>query len=478
MDDPRRPAAAGDSEPASEDSDGWAATADPTPAPRATPSAWDATGAPEEPPPHPPSDTVAVPPPAPAPARSGTRDWSPEVAIEGPLNREQATVILNRAAELMESGDYQDAAIHYRRVVGFDEPAVTAAGLLGLGNALYRLDHDDAALETWESVLELPETPSTYRAWREVAAARVRSGDLQGAIAAYREADRRAPAADKPEIANRLGWLAKETGNKRASSRYFARGRGAGPAFPLSWVVIGITVVVSFMAFSSEGGFLFDLLALSKPDVANGEYWRLWTVTLLHGGLPHLFFNMYALYLSGPIVEQLYGSRLFLLFYLLCAAGGSVASYAFGAGPVAVGASGAIFGLIGVLLAASRTHNPVLDRQSRAFVGQLGTLILINLAFGFAIPQIDNAAHIGGLLAGLWLGFLIAPGRVPTLRSFWQNAGASEPPMRAMVIPAIGILVLVAAIIGGILFGNRQWGPLSGELRTGADTAAGETRAG
>lgn len=474
MDDPRRPADAGSSEPAGEDLAERAAAGAPSPPPSpAASSAAEAAAEPEAPP-HPPSDTVAVPPPPNGPHRG--REWSPEVAIEGPLNREQATVILNRAAELMESGDYQDAAIHYRRVVGFDEPAVTAAGLLGLGNALYRLDHDDAAVETWESVLELPETPSTYRAWREVAAARVRSGDLQGAIAAYREADRRAPAADKPEIANRLGWLAKETGNKRASSRYFARGRGAGPALPLPWVVIGITVVVSFMAFSSEGGFLFDLLALSKPEVANGEYWRLWTVTLLHGGLPHLFFNMYALYLSGPIVEQLYGSRLFLLFYLLCAAAGSAASYAFGAGPVAVGASGAIFGLIGVLLAASRTHNPVLDRQSRAFVGQLGTLILINLAFGFAIPQIDNAAHIGGLVAGLWLGFLIAPGRVPTLRSLWQNA-AGEHPMRQMVVPTIGVLVLIAAIVAGILLGNRQWGPLRGELRSGA-TATEQASAG
>ena len=100
---------------------------------------------------------------------------------------------------------------------GFDDPDVTAAALLGAGQSRYRMDDEAGAIATWEAILELPESPSTYYAWREIAAARVRDGDLQGAIAAYREADRRAPLADKPEIANRLGWLAKETGNVRAS---------------------------------------------------------------------------------------------------------------------------------------------------------------------------------------------------------------------------------------------------------------------
>ena len=93
---------------------------------------------------------------------------------------------------------------------------------------------------------------------------------------------------------------------------------------------------------------------------------------------------MYALYLAGPLVEQLYGSRLFLLFYVLCAAAGSVASFVFGDGSSSVGASGAIFGLFGILLAASRTHHPALDRRGRALVGQIGTLIVINLVIGFA----------------------------------------------------------------------------------------------
>jgi membrane associated rhomboid family serine protease len=385
---------------------------------------------------------------------------APELFNEGPLTRETARAILDRAAELLESGDYRDAAVHYRRVVGFDDPTVTAAALLGLAETLYRLDEDEAAIATWESILELPETPSTYHAHRNIAAARVREGDLQGAIAAYREADRRAPPEDKAEIATRLGWLAKETGNTGASRRYFARGRGGGPAFPLTWLFIGFSVVVSFMAMSPDGAFLYDMLQLDKRAVADGEYYRLWTVTLVHdpSNLLHLFFNMYALYICGPLVEQLYGSRLFVAFYLLCAAAGSVASFVFGSAVPSVGASGAIFGLFGLLLAATRAHHPVLDRRGRSLVGQIGMLIVLNLVLGFAMgARIDNAAHIGGLVAGLWLGVLIVPGRVPTLRSMWRRpAGQEASTLPPFALPALGVGALVVVLAVGIVIGTEQ----------------------
>ena len=400
---------------------------------------------------------------APAPLASPSEPDQPghvpgaaAVRTEGPLDPATARSVLERADELMATGDYAEAGAHYRRVIGTADAGVTAAALFGLGLALYRLDREDDAIAAWQSVLELPETPSTYRAWREIASARVRDADLAGAITAYRQADRRAPAEDKAEIAARLGWLAKETGNTGASRKYFAKSRGSGPAVPVAWVIVGLTVVVSFMAFSRDGHFLFEALQLDKPAVANGEMWRLWSVTLLHGSLVHLLFNMYALYISGPLVETLYGSRLFLLFYLLCAAAGSVASFVFGGNVPAVGASGAIFGLFGLLLAASRTHHPVLDRRSRSLVGQLGTLILINLVFGFVVPNIDNAAHIGGLVAGLWLGFLLVPGRVPTLRSLWQGASGTT---RKMTLPAVGIGALVVVLGIGVLVGTEMRQP-------------------
>ncbi|HEY7522480.1 MAG TPA: rhomboid family intramembrane serine protease [Candidatus Limnocylindrales bacterium] len=401
----------------------------------------------------------------------------PEIATEGPLSRDTARAILGRATELLDGGDFAESAVHFQRVVGFDDAAITAEALLGLGQALYRLDEEDAAVARWEAILELPETPSTYRAWREVAAARVRDGDLGGAMTAYREADRRAPAEDKPEIANRLGWLAKETGNTRAAGRYFARGRGSGPALPLSWIVIATTVVVSFAAMSPDGASILRALMLNKVAVADGEYWRLWTVTLVHdpSNILHLAFNMYALYITGPLVEQLYGSRLFGLFYLLCAAAGSVASFVFGAGALAVGASGAIFGLFGILFAASRTHNPLIDRRARMLVGQIGTIIAINLVIGFSgVLRIDNAAHVGGLVAGLWLGFLIVPGRVPTLSSLWQRPttlSSDAAKGATMLLPALGVAGLVGVLVIGVVAGTGTWQG----VRTADDPAAGRS---
>ncbi|HEV8544955.1 MAG TPA: rhomboid family intramembrane serine protease [Candidatus Limnocylindrales bacterium] len=405
-------------------------------------------------------------------------DRLPDLDTPGPLTLAQARLILDGGAERLSAGEFADAFRHYRRVIGFDDPQVTAAALLGAAQSRFRMDDEAGAVATWEAILELPETPSTYHAWREIAAARVRDGDLQGAIAAYREADRRAPASDKAEIATRLGWLAKETGNVRASRRYFARGRGS--VLPLAtYAIIGLTVVISLTAIFSAGGELvFGALALDKVAVANGEFWRLLTVTLVHGGesvsaappdeqagaallgLMHLGFNMYALYLCGPIVEQIYGPIRMLLFYLVAAAGGSIASFALGDVQGGVGASGAIFGLFGILFAASRLHVPMVDRRARALLGQIGSLIVINVLIGFSLGFVDNMAHLGGLAAGLLIAVGIPPGRVPTLRSMWQATGDRQVSTRfigspvAMVGALVALLILMAI---GMAMGIAKW---------------------
>jgi membrane associated rhomboid family serine protease len=377
----------------------------------------------------------------------------------GRLTRDDATKLLRRGSELLASGDFAEAGQHFSRVVGFDDPAITAAALLGLGEAHYRLNNEDAAVQSWSAVLQLPETPSTYTAWRNIAAARVRDGDLTGAIAAYREADRRAPSEDKAEIASRLGWLSKETGNSRASQRYFARSRGDGRALTLTLLIIAVTSIVSLTAlFSDQTEAIFTNLELDKIGVAHGELWRLWSVTLLHADLLHLGFNMYALYLAGTIVERWYGWWRYLLFYLACAAAGSTASFVFGGDVPSVGASGAIFGLFGILLTAGRIHHPV-DRQSRGILNQLVFLIVVNIAFGFASGgSIDNAAHLGGLAAGLWLGALIPPTGVPTLSSLWRRpveAGVGAAPTTAPgYLVVVGLAVVTVVVAAGLAVGT------------------------
>ncbi len=415
----------------------------------------------------------------------GPPDAAREVP-QGRLTRQAAQGLLARGDELLAAGDYGDAAAHYQRVVGFDDPGVTAAALLGLGEARYRLDDEPGAVATWGAVIDLGETSSTYAAWRNLAAARVREGDLRAAQRAYREADRRAPAADKAEIASRLGWLAKEMGDSGSARRYFATARGDSPLIPVSTIVIAATVIVSVVVlFTAEGGDLMRALWLDKIAVADGEYWRLWTVTLVHADPLHLFFNMYALYLAGPIVERWYGSLWFLVMYLACAAAGSVASFVFGGDIPAVGASGAIFGLFGALLAADRLHHPV-DRTTRGIVSQLGFLIVLNLVFGFASGgQIDNAAHLGGLFAGLWLGAAIQPTGVATISSMWQRTGDAAPSARTgpsafigrgseapRYLPVVAVGAVVVVVVAGLFVGTAA---RSDALGTGAPSGIAAT---
>ncbi len=392
---------------------------------------------------------------APAVTERQDIDLNATLAHDGPLPREAALAALDRAAELLQSSDFVDAARLYQRVIGFNDPAVTAAALLGLGEAWNRLDDEGKAMATWEEVTRLPETPSTYLAWRNIAAARVRADDLRGALAAYREADRRAPSADKPEIASRLGWLSKELGDKGAAGRYFARSRG-DTGISVTVALIAFTTIVSLIVdfAGPDGDALGNLLAMDKVALAQGEIWRLWTVTLVHAPLTvmpfHLLFNMYALWIAGPFVERLYGRWRFLVFYLVFAAGGSLLTFALSTGPgsrYGVGASGAIFGLFGLLFVAQRVHRPVLDSRSRAFLGQLGALVALNLVFGFVVQGIDNMAHIGGLIAGAWLGLLLPPTHLPTLSSLWMRPGRLSGTME----PAFGAggtqLLRVAGIV-------------------------------
>ncbi|HXI46084.1 MAG TPA: rhomboid family intramembrane serine protease, partial [Candidatus Acidoferrales bacterium] len=296
------------------------------------------------------------------------------LASTGPLSPSIARALIDRGRERLDAGEPADGARHFSRVVGNADPTLTAAAWLGLGDAQFRVDRDDEALASWRAVTRMPETPSTYKAWRQVAAALVRSGDLPGATKAYREAERRSPPEDRAGIASRLGWLLKEQGNSGAARRYFARSRGSAPV-GVALVVLGVTIAVSILATLSPESGIYEALWLDRFDVLRGELYRLLTVTLLHDGPIHLLFNMYALYLLGPIVEQIWGSRLFAAFYLLTALAASTASINFSPGP-AVGASGAIFGLVGVLLAGTRVHHPVLDQRARSIVPQLGMVVL------------------------------------------------------------------------------------------------------
>ena len=383
-------------------------------------------------------------------------------AAQTPLDRATAIAAVSQADDLMEQGEPESALSLYSRATYIGDRDVAAAGFYGLGNALYRLDHEAEARQAWERATGFGDTPVSYRAWRQVAAARVREGDLPGALDAYRQCEKLAPREDRGEIASRLGWLSKETGNKGAANKYFSQSRGdALPTF-MTYLIIAVTVVTSLAAMSGwdQPGSLFSLLWLSPLAVASGDYYRLLSVTLVHSptDIFHLLFNMYALWYAGQLVEKMYGPWRLLILYVICGLAGGASSYAFGSIGGSVGASGAIFGLFGVVLIATRFHHAILDAQSRAIAGQVGLLIILNLFIGFSgFFNIDNFGHVGGLVAGLWLSVLIPPSQVRTLGSVWQSPRTSRSPTQALALQVVGVVALLAVIGGVVAYGTSEW---------------------
>ena len=134
------------------------------------------------------------------------------------------------------------------------------------------------------------------------------------------------------------------------------------------------------------------------PFVRNGEYYRLITSMFLHGNIFHILFNMYALYIIGSQLEGVLGKVKYLIIYLLSGLSGSLLSMTFnGASAASIGASGAIFGLMGALLYFGWHYRVYLGNVVRS---QILPLIVINLCIGFSVSGIDNFAHIGGLIGG------------------------------------------------------------------------------
>jgi rhomboid protease GluP len=168
--------------------------------------------------------------------------------------------------------------------------------------------------------------------------------------------------------------------------------------------------------------------------------WRLLAATFLHGGIIHLGFNMWVLWDSGRVAERFYGSGQMLLVYFVAGLAGSLASLFFAARTgVSVGASGAIFGIVGCLLAALFTKA---DKLPRALVtGMRGSMLLFvgyALAMGFMAGFIDNAAHIGGLAAGFLMGVILA-------ERFDDEEFRRQAIVRAAFAAAAAAAVLLAA---------------------------------
>ena len=204
----------------------------------------------------------------------------------------------------------------------------------------------------------------------------------------------------------------------------------------VTYALIAINVIVflaegQFGFGSTSGGTtLFNKFALNGPAVANGDYWRIVTSGFLHAGLLHIFFNMYLLYLLGNMLEPAIGSVRFAMVYFVSLFAGALGALIVSPDALTVGASGAVFGLMGAAAVelSARGINPMETG--------IGGLIIFNLLFSFVFSGISIGGHIGGLIGGAATGFL-----------FLQADQRRIPRQAALGLTiALGALVFAAAV--------------------------------
>jgi membrane associated rhomboid family serine protease len=246
---------------------------------------------------------------------------------------------------------------------------------------------------------------------------------------------------------NAAGSRAKVVTRGQIRSRWGAAGGAMSGRAPVTKVLIGINVALFlaellFGAVGAMGGgstrMLVDMGALVPAYVAvKHEYWRLFTAMWLHGGLLHVAFNMYALYIGGSYLEMIAGKGKYLAIYLIAGVAGNVAVYLLAA-PVSVtiGASTAIFGIFGALFTYS-LHN----RESAVgrALQSMGTVILINLVITFVVPGISWQGHVGGLIGGVLA--------VEALTWFGRRDLRAPFGARDAALLAVVVVLLVAAVL-------------------------------
>jgi membrane associated rhomboid family serine protease len=250
----------------------------------------------------------------------------------------------------------------------------------------------------------------------------------------------------------------EHSGKPRGTQRVTQKVRRVGSETTGSLItraLIGINVLVYLIQLgqgagvSANSGWIFEHGSLvsnavysdgTAAGLAHGEWWRLITAAFLHYGPIHLGMNMLALWWFGGIVEHALGRWRFLLLYLVSGLAGSAGALLADPHAITVGASGAIFGMLGALF--------ILEYQATgSFTGQAMTMIAINLAFSFAVPHISYGGHIGGLVGGilgtlalsrfgrghaaygrlgvLGIASLVAIGAASVLVAYWKVKGLS-----------------------------------------------------
>lgn len=226
----------------------------------------------------------------------------------------------------------------------------------------------------------------------------------------------------------------------------------------VTYTIIGITVFFYILQLASVWllGYAIPELGLDwleyygariNEAILAGQIWRFLTPALLHGSLPHIAFNMYALLSFGASLERFFGHGRFLLLYLLGAFTGNVASFLFTGGSYSVGASTAIFGLLGAEAVFLIQNRRVFPGQFRSAIGNIIFIAAINLFVIGSLPGIDNWGHVGGLIGGLMFTSFAGPlweiqGMYPTFRPVDTRSYRGVMTGAAVVILIFGALAM------------------------------------
>lgn len=219
----------------------------------------------------------------------------------------------------------------------------------------------------------------------------------------------------------------------------------AMPAFPVySAIIIGCLILVYCFQIKADGNSNFIaggdnsifLAGFDKPAFIGGQYWRIFTGSMLHSGLMHLFFNCYAIYVLGKLVETLSNRAHLANIFLLAAIGGDILSLIFLPDGISVGASGGVTGFLGYLAVYGYKRRAILSNSFlKNMLFNIGFLAL----YGIALYQkIDNFGHLGGLLTGAVYGFIQISGDV------YEDPRNVSPKMKIIGMIALGLTILVS----------------------------------
>lgn len=303
-------------------------------------------------------------------------------------------------------------------------------GMVGLATewAAVRTDHGHSRVFAF-SQLDNPASPDTASirarvlgqtgaAAADIAIIYAAEGNYRGALQEFINSSRQGIVLDveKNEVVYYSGVDETSVREAAACAHYLKsegirnKPRNTAMQFQVTLVLIALNVaayaVTAYLSkdlFNSNIDVLIALGAKDNALIAAGQYWRLITCMFLHGGIFHLAVNMYSLFAVGPVIERFFGRKKYLAIYFISGICSSLLSFLM-TPEVAIGASGAIFGLLGACLVFGVEMKSQIGKE---FMVNVIAVIALNLFLGFSVAMIDNYGHIGGLLGGIASSLLL-----------------------------------------------------------------------